>query len=212
LPFPQDECGSFVLAWPGGVPPLLGHGGCAFALLPDAAVGSGFGFLVGLAVGLGVGSVVGRTVGWGVGAAVGAAVGGGVGSLVAAGWLGRGVAGVPGAPVGLAGTTGDATTGVVATAVGGLGLTSVAEGVADGEGAGAVSDGVAAGVSPAGADWVAPALGVLPPLGVAVGTTAIWLGPPLALARCCSSKPPMPMAIVARKIFRTPRLRMSRAR
>jgi hypothetical protein len=208
LPFPQDEWGSFVLAWPGGLPPLLGHGGCAFAVLPDAAVGCGVGFLVGLAVGWGV--VWG--VGWGVGAAVGAGVGGGVGSPVAADWLGRGVAGVPGAPVGLAGTAGEAVAGVEATAVVGLGLRSVLEGVADGEGAGAVSDGVATGDSPAGADWVASLVGVLPPVGVAVGTTAIWLGPPLALARCCSSKPPMPRAIVARTIFRTPRLRMSRAR
>jgi hypothetical protein len=112
----------------------------------------------------------------------------------------------------LAGAPGDATAGVETTAVAGLGLMSVPEGVGDGKGASADSDGEGAGVSPAGGDWVVPAVGVLPPVGVAVGTTATWLGPPLALARCCSSAPPMPRAIVARTIFRTPRLRMSRAR
>jgi hypothetical protein len=92
----------------------------------------------------------------------------------------------------------------------------VADGVTDGVGVWAGPDGATDGawddVSPAGGDCVVSALGVPAPVGDAMGTTAIWLGPPLALARCCNSTPPMPRAIVARTMFRTPKLRMSRAR
>ena len=182
------------MAWPGGEPPLFGHGGRAFALLPAATVGFG----VGLAVGLGVGRAVEAGVDLGVG---------------------RGVWAWVGAAVGLAGSAGVATAGVEASAEVALGLTSVADGVTDGvavcPGPDGVTDGAWDGVSPAGGDWVVSALGVLgvlAPVGDAIGTTAIWLSPPLAVDRCCSPNPPIPRAIVARTIFRTPRLRMSRAR
>lgn len=181
---------------------MLGHGGCAFDLPLDADVGFG----VGLAGGFGVGSLVGFAVGAAVGFAVGLAVGAAVGSPVAAGWLGRGVDGAKGAADGLPGTPGEAE------AIAELGLGIVLDAVGDGEGAGADPDGVADGVSLAGGCWELPGVGVVPAVGVAVGTIAIALGPPLALARCWSSTPPMPSAIVARTRFRTPRLRMSRAR
>jgi len=116
---------------------LLGHGGCAFDLPLDADVGFG----VGLAVGFGVGSLLGFAVGAAVGFAVGLAVGAAVGSPVAAGWLGRGVDGAKGAPVGLPGTPGEAE------AIAELGLGIVPDAVGDGEGAGADPDGVADGVS-----------------------------------------------------------------
>jgi hypothetical protein len=173
----------------------------------------GVGSFVGLAVGLGVGR--------GVGAAVGAALGAGVGSRVAAGWLGRGVDVAPGAPVGPPGATGEPTAGVAATADVGLGLRAVPDGLADGddtgaepdgEDTGAEPDGVVAGVSPAVGTAVALEVACAPLVGAGVGTIATWLGPPLALARCCSSTPPTLRAIVARTIFRTPRLRTSRAR
>jgi hypothetical protein len=191
LPFPQALCGSFVLACPGGEPPLFGHGGRAFALAPAATVGFGVGLAVGLGVGLGVGAGVDRAVGRGVWAGVGAAVG-------------------------FAGSAGDATAGVEAKAEVALALTRVADGVTDGvavcAGPDGVTDGAWDGVSPAGGDCVVSALGVPALVGDATGTTAIWLGPPLAIDRRCSSNPPIPKAIVARTIFRTPRLRMSRAR
>jgi hypothetical protein len=155
---------------------------------------------------LAVGLAVGLTVGWAVALGVGAGVG------LAVGWVGADV----GAAVGFAGRPGDATSGVEADAAVGLAPTGMADGVTEGEAVGAEPDGagdsVGDKVSPAGGDCVVPAVGVLPPVGVAVGTTAIRLGAPLALARCCSSTPPMLSAIVARTIFRTPRLRMSRAR
>jgi hypothetical protein len=178
-----------VLAWPGGEPPLFGHGGRAFALPPAAAVGFGVCLAVGLGVTLGVGAGVDPAVGRGVREGLAAAVG-------------------------FAGPAGDAAAGVAARPAFAVGLPEVAEGVPDGVGVGGgpdgVTDGAWEGVSPAGGDWVVPSVGVLAPVGDAVATTAI--GPPLALARCCSSTPPMPRAIVARTIFRTPRLRMSRAR
>jgi hypothetical protein len=130
--------------------------------------------------------------------------------------VGRGVRAGVAAAVGFAGPAGDATAGVAARPEVAVGLPGVAEGVPDGVGVGAGLDGVTVGawdgVSPGGGDWVVSAVGVLAPVADAVGTTAIGFGPPLALARCCSSTPPMPRAIVARTIFRTPRLRMSRAR
>lgn len=204
LPFRQALCGSSVLAWPGGVPPLVGHGGRALDLPFEADVGFGVGLAVGFGVGLGVGLAVGAGVARAVGAGVARAVGAGVGSPVAAGWLGRGVVGVPGAVVGLPGTAGDAE----ATAMVGLGPTSVPVAVGDGEGAGD-PDGVVGGVSLAGGCGEVPDVGGVPAV-VGVGTIAI--GPLLAPARCCSSTPPIPSAIVARTRFRTPRLTMSRAR
>ena len=121
LPFPQALCGPSVLAWPGGEPPLFGHGGCALALPPAATVGFGVGLAVGLGVGRGVAAGVGRAVGravrWGVGAAVGAAVG-------------------------LAGVAGVATAGVDARPEVGLGLTTMPDGVVDGEGVAVEPDGV----------------------------------------------------------------------
>ena len=185
------------MAWPGGAPFLLGHGGCALALPVEADVGAGVGAFVGLGVGLAVG------------AAVGAAVGFGVGLPVDVGWLGRGVDVAPGALVGLAGTTGEA----VATAIVGSGLTGPPLPVGDGDGIGPLGE--ALGVS-VGAVAEVPGDALDPPEGAAIGvgvaTTATALGPPLALARCCSETPPIPSAIVARTRFRTPRLRMSRAR
>jgi hypothetical protein len=155
--------------------------------------GCAFAFAGDAAVGAGVGFLVGLAVGTGVGPLVGLAV-----------RLG----------VGLAGTSGVATAGIDAPADVGLGLTAAGEGVTDGEVVGAEADGVGPGVSPGAGDSVDPGVGVPAPVGVGVdvGTMAIWLGPPLALARCWSSTPPMPRAIVARTMFRTPRLRMSRAR
>jgi hypothetical protein len=120
-----------------------------------------------------------------------------------------------GALVGFPGPAGDATAGVAAGPVVGPVLTDVAEGVPDDVGVvpglDGVADGDSDGLAPGGDDWVVPADGVPAPVGEAVCTTATWFGP-RALARCCSSTPPMPRAIVARTMFRTPRLRMSRAR
>jgi hypothetical protein len=171
----------------------------------EAEVGFGVGLAVGFGVGFGVGLAVGAGVARAVGAGVARAVGAGVGSPVAVGWLGRGVAGVPGAVVGLPGTAGDAE----ATAMVGLGLMSVPVAVGDGEGAGE-PDGVDGGVSLAGGCGEVPDVGGVAAVVVGVGTIAI--GPLLAPARCCSSTPPIPSAIVARTRFRTPRLTMSRAR
>ena len=175
---------------------MFGHGGRALAPPPAATVGFGVGLAVGLGVGRGVAAGVGRAVGRGVRLGVGSAVG---------------------AAVGLAGVAGDATAGVAARPEVGLGPTTMPDGVADGAGVGGRPDGVTEGGgsedgSPGGGDDVVPAVGVPPAVGVGVAMTAIWLGPPLAVARCCSSAPPIPSAIVARTIFRTPKLRMSRAR
>jgi len=76
LPFflPHDLCGSSVLAWPGGGPPFVGHGGRALAS-PDGLAVEIAGFGVGFGVGRGVGRAVGVGVRTGVGLAVGAAVG-----------------------------------------------------------------------------------------------------------------------------------------
>ena len=165
---------------------------------------------MGAFVGLGLGAAVGFGVGLAVGAAVGATVGFGGGLPVEVGWLGRGVDVAPGAPVGLAGTAGEA----VATAMVGSGLTGPVP-VGDGEG-----DGIGSLGEAVGAGWEAfgglPGDALDPPVGAAIGvgvaTMATALGPPLPLARCCSETPPIPSAIVARTRFRTPRLRMSRAR
>jgi hypothetical protein len=217
------------LAWPGGAPPWLGHGGCGFDWLVDAGVGFGVGsfvaFGVGLAVGAGVGFgvtfavgagvgfgvtfAVGAGVGLGVGFAVGAEVGLGVGLPVDVGWLARGDDVVPGALVGLPGTAGEA----VATAMVGVGLTVTPVTVGDEEGDGIGPPGDAVGP---GDGSELPGDAIEPPVGAAVrvgvGTTAIAFGPALALARCCNSTPPTPSTIVARTRFRAPRLRMSRVR
>lgn len=211
LPLPHDWWGSAVLAWPGGVPFLLGQGGCALALLVEAGVGAGVGAFVGLAVGLAVGAAVGFGVGLAVGAAVGATVGFGVGLPVDVGWLGRGVDIAPGAPVGLAGAAGEA----VATAIVGSGLTAppVTVGDGEGDGAGGLGEALAAGEESVGelsGDALDSPVGAA--IGVGVATMATSPGPPLPLARCCRETPPIPSAIVARTRFRTPRLRMSRAR
>lgn len=194
---------------------MLGQGGRAFALLVGALVGSGVGFLVGRAVGSAVGRAVGLAVGLGVGlgvgwavrTGVGAAVGLGVGPLVAVGWLGRAEGPATGAVVGVTGVPGEA----LATEIDGLGLASGPEGLAAGDPLGepfgeATGTPLGEGWAPGDADEPVVPVG----LGVGVDTTAI--GPLLSLARCWSSKPPRPSAIVARTRFRTPRLRMSRAR
>jgi len=189
---------------------LLGQGGCAFGLL-FALVGFGVGFLVGRGVGSAVGPAVGLAVGlgvafgvgWAVLIGVGAAVGVGVRPPVAVGWLGRAEGPATGAVVGVTEVPGEA----LATTIDGLGLASGPEGLAAGEPLGdAAGTALGDGWAPGDADEPAVPAG----LGVGVDTTAI--GPLLSLARCWSSKPPRPSAIVARTRFRTPRLRMRRAR
>jgi hypothetical protein len=127
-----------VLAWPGGAPPLLGHGGWALDALVDAGVGLGVGRGVGLAVGFGVGCSVRAAVGAGVGLAMGVAVGPGVGRPVDVGWLGRGVDGSAGV-ADVPGITGEA----VATAIVGAGLPACEVAVGEGEGEGDGSPGLA---------------------------------------------------------------------
>ena len=193
---------------------MLGQGGCAFGLL-FALVGFGMGFLVGGGVGAAVGRAVGLAVGLGVGFGLGwavrtgvaAAVGVGVGPPVAVGWLGRAEGPATGAVVGVTGPPGEA----LATAIDGLGLASGPEGLGAGDPPGeplgdALGTALDEGWAPGDADE--PAVPAGP--GVRVEITAI--GPLLSLARCWSSKPPRPSAIVARTRFRTPRLRMRRAR
>jgi hypothetical protein len=199
-PLPHDPCGSSVLAWPGGAPPLLGHGGWPFDVLVDAGVGCGVGAFVGFGDGLAVGAAVGAAVGFVVGLAVGGAA---VGPPVAVGWLGLAV--VP--DVGLPGAGGEA----LATALVGAGLPGapLPVGDGDGDGIGPLGDALGPGLADG---WGLPGDALAPLVGVGVGTIAIALGPLLAPARCCSSTPPRPSAIVARTRFRTPRLRMSRAR
>ena len=131
LRLPHEACGSLVLAWPGGAPPLLGHGGWALEALVEAGVGLGVGRGVGFGVGCSVRAAVGAGVGRGVGLAMGVAVGPGVGRPVDVGWLGRGVdgpAGVDDVP----GINGEA----VATAIVGAGLPACDVPVGDGEGDG----------------------------------------------------------------------------
>jgi len=131
-----------LLAWPGGAPPLLGHGGWALDALVEAGVGLGVGRGVGLAVGFGVGcsvgAAVGAGVGRGVGLAMGVAVGPGVSRPVDVGWVGRGVDGPPGVDD-VPGITGEA----VATAIVGAGLPACDVAVAEGEGEGDGSPGLA---------------------------------------------------------------------
>jgi hypothetical protein len=202
LSLPHALCGSAVLLCPGGGPSLVGHGGRTLA--PPAGlgvrvVGLAVGFGVARGVGLAVGAAVDRAVGALVGAAVGAVVAAAVGAAVgpAAGcWVGAGVD--PGARVGA----------IEATA-------TVGEGDADTT----CPDGDATGPDgdPEGAGWLAcpglveGAAEVAPGAGVGVDTTATggWRD---GAARCWSPTPPMPIAIVARTRFRTPRLRTSRAR
>jgi hypothetical protein len=200
---------------------LLGQGGWAFGFLVDALVGSDVGFLVGvgsavglavgfavgLAVGFAVALAVGCGVGWAVRTGVGAAVGLGVGPRVADGWLGRGEGFALGPVVGVAGAAGEA----LATAIVGLALAIGADGLAIGDVVGdPLGDAVGSPLGDASLPGEAgePAVGA--GLGAGVDTTAIGLL--LSFARCWSSTPPRPSAIVARTRFRTPRLRMRRAR
>jgi hypothetical protein len=138
---------------------------------------------------------------------VGAAVGVGVGPPVAVGWLGGAEGPGTGAVVGVTGVPGEA----LATAIDGLGLASAPEGLAAGDPPGeALGDALG---TPLGEGWAPgdedePAV----PAGLGVGVDTTAIGPLLSFARCWSSKPPRPSAIVARTRFRTPRLRMRRAR
>ena len=170
------------------------------------AVGCGLGGLVGATDGA-VEGLGGRGVGRGVGGAVGPAVGATDGRGVR---RGRGVGSGPGTtargvvrgaidavtwvPVG-SGPDGDEL-GISRLPVGD-GTTVVGEGPPPG--------GLVGG--PLGRAPVAVAVG----LGVGVGTTATSDGFG-GVVRCWSSRPPIPSAITARTMFRTPRLRMSRAR
>ena len=143
---------------------------------------------------VGVGSGVGRDVLAGVGA----------GSPVEVGWVARG--------------RGLDTTGMAGTALATLwaGADGAADGTGLGEGLGPVRLDVGVG-SPLGVSvegWLCGAGddGPSVELGLDVGTTAIPLGPGDAAPRCCSCRPPIPSATVARTRFRRPRLRMRRAR
>jgi hypothetical protein len=167
--------------------------------------------LGGLDVGLGVGRGVGRAVGPGVAVAlaVGAGVGRGVGAGLAVGRgaevgvaAGRGVD--PGAALGGADATAVAGDGL-AVATGGVGTT-------DGEtcGTGSLAVGSLAVGSP-DAPGPVPGVDVAVEGGVGVVTTAIG-GRSDAADRPPNPTPPIPSAIVARTRFRTPRLKMSRAR
>jgi hypothetical protein len=168
-----------------------------------ALVGAGVGLGVGFGVGLGVARGVGCAVWVARGVASGVWAGAVVGPLVELGWLGAGV--VNGPWVGWPGMTGE----LLATAIEGLGTAGLGlvrpVGAVLGE---AVSpgDALALAGTPVGVDAGTPVD------GVGVETWAIWPGCPERWARCWSSAPPMPSATVARTRFRTPRLRMRRAR
>jgi len=213
---------------PGGAAPTDGHGaltlgglgGLGFGLGVRSGFGwwaTGLGFGV-LATGCGVGAGVGRAVAAGVGAGVGCAVGAGVGAGV--GWaVGAGVGTRFGATEGALVTAGDGVTAVATVGVpAGVGETA-GLGSIDGDGLATVGPTLAGGwdgVVPGGSDADPPGWEVEPVGGCGVaagppgGTTAI--GPADAAARCWSSAPPMPSAIVARTRFKTPRPMMSRMR
>ncbi len=173
------------------------------------AVGCGLGGVVGATDGaveeLGVGLPVGRGVGRGVGGAVGPAVGATDGRGVS---RGRGVGSGPG-------TT---ARGVVRGAIDAATWVPVGTGP-DGDEFGIsrlpVGDGATVdGDGPPPGGLVGGPLGRAPVavgLAVGVGTTATSDGVG-GVVRCWSSRPPIPSAITARTMFRTPRLRMSRAR
>lgn len=181
------------------------------------AVGAGAGVEVGVGEGVGAGVAVGRGVGVGVGFAVGvgagvavgagAAVRRGVGDGVETG-VAEGVAATIVGGVDVAnGDVGEAGAILVGEAVG----TTEPDGVADPVGGGAALVGETGFAGLAG-PAVVTAVG-LDRSTVGVGTTAIAsVGRGDVVARCWSSTPPIPRAIVARTRFRTPRLRMSRAR
>jgi hypothetical protein len=200
------------------------------------AVGFGVGAAVGFAVGFGVGAAVGLAVGFAVATAVGLAVGravavlgSGVTTGVATG-SGVGVGPVVGAAVG-SGEVAAEGLGAVVVAVGEAAVSGLPLGPADGVGPVTTADGVGASdgstdpdgpgaglVDPPGS-LGADALGAAEPVpgslagGVGVGTWAMAsVGRADSVARCCSSTPPIPRAIVARTRFRTPRLRTRRAR
>jgi hypothetical protein len=165
--------------------------------------------LVGRGVGVDRGAAVGASVGFGDGLGVGAVVGWGVG---------RGLAVRPG--VGAADAVGVGPPGVTGAVLGpgvASGTTAMPVGLAAGEAGGDV-DGNAAVVGE-GDGVTGGALGtvdggdVAGPAGVWVGTTATGAdGAAEGIDRSRNSTPPIPRAIVARTRFRTPRLRMSRAR
>lgn len=202
------------LSLPGASAPVAGHAGFGLATLGGFGF-FGFGVVVtGLGVAWGVARGVGAGVARGVGAGVGAAVGGATGPAV-------------GAAVGPEVTTGDPVEAGTGETAGGDGSTlGTGDGLAsiDGEGPGSI-DGVGVSVTelavgwgsavdPPGVDVGAPVSAVVvgSPDGAGVGVAITAIGPRDAAARCCSSTPPIPSAIVARKRFRTPRLRMSRTR
>lgn len=180
--------GSAVLLCPGGGPPSVGHGGFALTS-PGGCTVDTVGFAVGLDVGLGVGRVVGLAVGRAVGRAVGALVAGAAGRWLAVG------------PCVPAGTT-----------------FGVGEAAAPGDEIGDPGDDDGDGVTdPTG--WPEPPVVPGPSLGVATlvepgaGVVTTATGPcPDPSDRCWSPTPPMPIAIVARTRFRTPRLRTRWAR
>lgn len=192
-------CGSAVLLCPGGGPPSVGHGGRTLTS-PGCAVdtiGFGVGLRVGLGVAFGVGRVVGRAVGVGVLAGLGAGVGLAVGALVG-GAAGRWLAVGPCVPTGTTFGAGDAAP--VGDGIGGPG------GV-DGDGATDPTGWPEPPVAPG------PSLGVAPLVDPGAGVVTTATGPcPDPSDRCWSPTPPMPIAIVARTRFRTPRLRTRRAR
>jgi hypothetical protein len=203
LPLPQGLCGSVVLVCPGGGPPFVGHGGRTLTAAGLAVRTAGSG--VARWVGRGVGRAVGFGVGAGVGAAVGADVGAPVGAAVGC------VAGCS-VPVG-AGVAPGATPGGADASP----LVGVGDGSPDGEASGPDGVGSAADEDGDGAGWLGcplPSVGCVEAgdaLEAGVCTTATGGGLDVAF-RPWSSTPPTPNAIVARTRFRTPRLRMSRAR
>lgn len=206
LTLPHDLCGSLVLVWPGGGPFFVGQGGRALAATGFAVRTAGSG--VARCVGRGVGRAVGAGGGFGVAAGVGRAVGADVGALVGAA-VGATVGCVTGccAPVGAGVEPGWTPGGADARPEVGDGSGP------DGEASG--PDGVGRGAEGVGSlGGPLPPAGCVPvgePIGDGVVTTATG-GWPDGVVRCWSPTPPIPNAIVARTRFRTPRLRMSRAR
>lgn len=182
------------------MPPFDGQGGRAsgfretrVGVLVARGVGVDRGAVVGAGVGFGVGFAVGAGVGWAVGR--GLAVRPGVGAADA---VGVGPPGVTGAVLGVG-----VASGTIAMPVG------LAAGDVDGD---AAVDGEADAIP---GDELGTAEGgvVGGAAGVCVGTTATGPdGSAEGIDRSRNSTPPMPRAIVARTRFRTPRLRMSRAR
>ena len=220
LPLPPEHGRSLdppPLVCPGGCPPEVGQGALGFATF------GGFGLGLGFASGLGFGvAVTGLGVAFGVARGVGAGVARGVGAGVACG-VGAAVGAAGGSAVG-AGVGGDVTTGDPVEAGTGEPVAGLGEGLGDTDGLASIdgegvsTDGLALGggsvVDPPGGDvgpWVSGVV-VGPGDGAGLGRGIAAMGPADWAARCCSSTPPMPSAIVARTRFRTPKLRMSRMR